>query len=86
MQLVPSSTSSKDLILQRFLASSGKDRSICIYSRLEDPNTGDWSFAPVLCYKNAHKRIIWDLRYIRIVIIILLSHFVELGLFFFLFF
>lgn len=46
-----------------FLASCGKDRSICIHMKETDPSTGSVTFVSILAVKNAHKRIIWDARY-----------------------
>ena len=48
----------------RFLASSGKDRSLCLYERKAADDTS--SEAPYLLYalqKGAHKRIVWDLSW-----------------------
>lgn len=47
----------------QFIASSGKDRSICIYQKtLQGSSSEKFTFEPILCLKNAQKRIIWDLR------------------------
>lgn len=46
----------------QYLASSGKDRSICMYKKVLDAATNTTTFVPALCLKNAHKRIVWDLR------------------------
>jgi hypothetical protein len=51
----------------RFLASCGKDRSICIHMQEDISNTSNTTtntntFVSIICVKNAHKRIIWDAR------------------------
>lgn len=47
----------------RYLASCGKDRSICLHVQEADPRRpGRTTFTSVVAVKNAHKRIIWDAR------------------------
>ena len=47
----------------KYLASSGKDRSLCIYEKQTDTTTGGVTYIPILCMKNIHKRIVWDLNW-----------------------
>lgn len=48
----------------RYLASCGKDRSICLHVKEKVANkAGKYTFVSVVAVKNAHKRIIWDARY-----------------------
>lgn len=47
----------------QYLASCGKDRSICLHVQEADPRRpGRATFTSVVAVKNAHKRIIWDAR------------------------
>lgn len=48
----------------RYLASCGKDRSICLHVQEADSRRpGRVTFTSAVAVKNAHKRIIWDARY-----------------------
>ena len=42
----------------RYLASSGKDRSLCLYAHNPATNT----YETVVIKKSAHKRIVWGCR------------------------
>lgn len=50
--------------MRRFLASSGKDRALCLYRRVEattgSTSSSSSSFEHCVYKKSAHKRIVWD--------------------------
>ena len=51
--------------LNKYIASAGKDRTLCIHSYEPGSGSGVSGVCPystVICHKSAHKRIIWDLR------------------------
>lgn len=46
----------------KYIASAGKDRTLCIHSYDALTGSDACPYATVICHKSAHKRIIWDLR------------------------
>lgn len=62
LQSMSSPCKLKASLLNRFLASSGKDRALCLYRRIEafDTSSSATSFEHCVHKKSAHKRIVWD--------------------------
>lgn len=48
--------------MHRYLASAGKDRSLCIYALQSDASDDSCPYAAFAYVRGAHKRIVWDMR------------------------